>query len=220
VLKEEIVTEDTPARTRRKELADAAITTLAEAGMRGLTHRAVDKAAGLPEGSCSYYFRTRQALLQAAVDRLEELDTAELTARPALSGADAPSYEGVAEAAARLVERWTTTGRERMLARYELALEATRRPELRTVFVRAGARSRELAEAMLTAIGAPDPARQAPLLVAYVDGLIFDHLAGAGSLALPYAELRAAFLGLLHAFTTPNPSGLPAATGHAGGGTE
>jgi DNA-binding transcriptional regulator YbjK len=213
------VTEDTPAPTRRKELADAAITTLAEAGMRGLTHRAVDKAAGLPEGSCSYYFRTRQALLQATVDRLEEVDTAELAARPALSGAAVPGHEEVAEAAARLVEHWTTAGRERMLARYELALEATRRPELRTVFVTAGARSRALAKAMLTTIGAPDPARQAPLLVAYIDGLIFDHLAGAGSLALTHTELRAAFLGLLHAFSRPDPSGSSAATGRAGQGT-
>ncbi|CNF36896.1 Putative transcriptional regulator%2C TetR family [Mycobacterium tuberculosis] len=213
------MTENTAAPARRKELADAAITTLAEAGMRGLTHRAVDKAAGLPEGSCSYYFRTRQALLQATVDRLEEVDTAELTARPALSGADVPGHEEVAEAAARLVEHWTTAGRERMLARYELALEATRRPELRTVFVAAGARSRALAKAMLTAIGAPDPARQAPLLVAYIDGLIFDHLAGAGSLALTHTELRAAFLRLLHAFSRPGPSGSSAATGRAGQGT-
>ncbi|SNT62673.1 transcriptional regulator, TetR family [Actinomadura meyerae] len=211
--------ENTPAPTRRRELADAAIRTLAEAGMRGLTHRAVDKAAGLPEGSCSYYFRTRQALLQATVDRLEEADTAELAARPALSGADVSGHEEVAEAAARLVEHWTTAGRERMLARYELALEATRRPELRTVFVRAGARSRALAEAMLTAIGAPAPERQAPLLVAYIDGLIFEHLAGAGSLALTQTELRAAFLGLLHAFGTPGSSSPSAATGGAGQGT-
>ncbi|WP_189544888.1 TetR/AcrR family transcriptional regulator, partial [Streptomyces gelaticus] len=58
--------------TRRKQLADAAIGTLAAEGMRGLTHRAVDQRAGLAEGSCSYYFRTRQALLQAAVERLAE----------------------------------------------------------------------------------------------------------------------------------------------------
>ena len=36
---------------RRTELADAAITALAREGMRGLTNRAVVRAAGLPEGS-------------------------------------------------------------------------------------------------------------------------------------------------------------------------
>ena len=35
-------------------------------GLRGLTHRAVDAEAGLPEGSCSAYMRTRVALLTAA----------------------------------------------------------------------------------------------------------------------------------------------------------
>jgi hypothetical protein len=47
--------------SRRALIADTAISTLARDGMRGLTHRAVDRAAGLPEGSASYHFRTRQA---------------------------------------------------------------------------------------------------------------------------------------------------------------
>lgn len=188
----------TEATTRRERLADAAIATLARAGMRGLTHRAVDQAAGVPEGSASYYFRTRQTLLQAAVERLAELDTAELLDRPGLTG---PADLGqVADAVAGLVEHWITTGRERMLARYELALEANRRPELRTVFDAAGTRSRALAVAVLTAAGAPDPARQAPLLVAYLDGLIFDHLAGAGALELTRSDLRAALEELLGGF--------------------
>lgn len=188
----------TKATNRREQLADAAITTLARGGMRGLTHRAVDEAAGVPEGSTSYYFRTRQALLRTAVERLAEVDTAELRARPVLSGG--ADLDDVADALAGLIEQWVTTGRDRMLARYELALEANRRPELHEVFLAEGARLRALAEAMLAAAGAPQPARQAPLLVAYLDGLVFDHLAGAGALTLTGDELRAAVGGLLCAF--------------------
>ena len=55
---------------RRDVLADAAIAVLARDGGRGLTHRAVDATAELAEGTSSYYFRTRAALLQACVDRL------------------------------------------------------------------------------------------------------------------------------------------------------
>ncbi|CAM5696803.1 Mycothiol-dependent maleylpyruvate isomerase metal-binding domain-containing protein OS=Streptomyces violarus OX=67380 GN=FHS41_000525 PE=4 SV=1 [Streptomyces violarus] len=51
------------APDRRTVLADAAIGVLAEAGIRGLTHRAVDRAADLPAGTTSAYYRTRQALL-------------------------------------------------------------------------------------------------------------------------------------------------------------
>jgi hypothetical protein len=53
---------------------------------------------------------------------------------------------------------------------------------------------------MLAAAGATAPERQAPLLVAYLDGLIFDHLAGAGALALERAELVRALRELLGAF--------------------
>lgn len=189
-----------PAPDNRLDLiADAAIATLAGAGMRGLTHRAVDRAAGLPEGSTSYYLRTREALLWAAVERLAERDAAELAERPALQG-DLGQAE-IAAALAAIVLHWTGSGRERMLARYELALEANRRPELQRVFVAAGTRFRADAEAMLAAASATDPPAQAPLLVAYLDGLIFDHLAGAGTLDLGEDRLREAIEELLRSFT-------------------
>ncbi|WP_433428650.1 hypothetical protein [Nonomuraea sp. CA-141351] len=38
--------------------------------MRGLTHRTVDRASDLPEGSTSYYFRTRRGLVCASAGRL------------------------------------------------------------------------------------------------------------------------------------------------------
>jgi DNA-binding transcriptional regulator YbjK len=184
--------------TRREEICDVAIATLAGSGMRGLTHRAVDRAAGLPEGSASYYFRTREALLNATVRRLADVDAADIEARPALAGAADP--DAIAEATADLLQHWLTTGRERMLARYELALEANRRPELRRVLTAAGTRSRELARAMLEEAGAGDPARQAPLFAACLDGILFDHLAGAGGLALGRDGLVAAVRDLLRSF--------------------
>src|SRR3954453_8076085 len=55
--------------SRRDDLLDAAISVLGESGTHGLTHRAVDTAAGLPAGSTSNHFRTRDALLEAVVVR-------------------------------------------------------------------------------------------------------------------------------------------------------
>src|SRR6476619_8039866 len=56
-------------RTPRMELLlTAALHVVAEHGLRGLTHRAVDRAAGLPEGSCSAYLRTRKALVLALTE--------------------------------------------------------------------------------------------------------------------------------------------------------
>jgi DNA-binding transcriptional regulator YbjK len=193
--------------SRRAEIADAAISTLARDGMRGLTHRAVDRAAGLPEGSASYYFRTRQALLQATVERLAELDSTDLpsgtgmpptTGLPASSGQDLDAF---AAAAARIVESWLTSGRERQLARYELALEATRRPELRQALVASGATIRAMVASQFAAAGVRQPCQRAADFVAFLDGLLFDQIAGAGARELTSADLRAAIRALLAAVT-------------------
>ncbi|MFB9627637.1 TetR/AcrR family transcriptional regulator [Nonomuraea helvata] len=158
--------------SRRQEIADVAIGLLAAQGMRGLTHRAVDRAAGLPEGSTSYYFRTRQALLRATAERLADHTAAELTAvESSLTNRD-----DLVEAAAELVGQWLTTGRERQLARYELSLEATRRPELREALLAGRARLRDMAARMLDGSGVPDADRLAGDLIAYADGLVLDHL--------------------------------------------
>jgi DNA-binding transcriptional regulator YbjK len=195
--------------TRRAVIADAAISTIARNGMRGLTHRAVDRAAGLPEGSASYYFRTRQALLQATVERLAELTSADLQASAtALDGAPAPAPPGhdldaLAAFAAGLVAIWLTVGRERLLARYELALEATRRPELRQTLVDSGAAIRTAVANRFAAAGVRDPHERAADFAAFIDGLLFDQIAGAGTRKLTGTDLRAAIATLLAAVTSP-----------------
>jgi DNA-binding transcriptional regulator YbjK len=175
--------------------------------MRGLTHRAVDRAAGLPEGSASYYFRTRQALLQATVERLAELDSTDMlpsTGKPPSTGIPAPpgqDLDAFAAAAARIVESWLTSGRERQLARYELALEATRRPELRQALVASGAAIRTMVASQFAAAGVRQPGQRAADFVAFLDGLLFDQIAGAGTRKLTSAHLNAAIRALLAAVT-------------------
>ncbi|SES37496.1 TetR/AcrR family transcriptional regulator [Actinokineospora terrae] len=176
---------------RTHEIADAAIATLAAEGLRGLTHRAVDRAAGLPEGSCSYYFRTRHALLAATVERLADLDADELAAVTPLP--ERISADRLADVMAGMAERSVTVHRARMVARYELSLEATRRPELRATLVAVGERYRVLASALLTAAGATDPDRQGRALVAFLDGMIFDRIAGAGAVPLDAEGFRRSF---------------------------
>ena len=65
---------------RRRELCDAAIQLLAEDGAKGLSHLKVDAHAGVPDGTTSFYFRTRSALLRAVAERMAELDLATLQA--------------------------------------------------------------------------------------------------------------------------------------------
>jgi DNA-binding transcriptional regulator YbjK len=182
---------------RRDVLADAAIAVLARTGSRGLTHRAVDGAAGLPEGTSSYYFRTRSALLQACVDRMAARTLSEMA-----SGAPAgpATVDGLVAAAVATVGRWLADDQERLLARWELALESTRRPELGAALQAAGARVRERVAATLAALDIAEPERRAHDLVACLDGLAFDQLAGAGA-PRDTAALRAAITDVVRGFT-------------------
>ena len=50
------------ASPRRRQLLDAALHVIADEGLRGLTHRAVDRRAGLPEGTCSAFFAAGRGL--------------------------------------------------------------------------------------------------------------------------------------------------------------
>ncbi|WKX22235.1 TetR/AcrR family transcriptional regulator [Streptomyces sp. HUAS CX7] len=162
--------------SRANLVADAALALLAERGMRGLTHRAVDGLAGLPQGSTSNVARTRQALLELAVRRLADREARVL----ALHEMPDPraGLDALVDALALATHRALTRNRALTLARYELALEATRRPELRAHFDAAGARFREQLGALVTAMGSADPARHVLSLVAWADGLMFSCVAG------------------------------------------
>ncbi|MFE9841622.1 TetR/AcrR family transcriptional regulator [Streptomyces goshikiensis] len=171
---------------RRTLIADTAIDLVAAAGLRGLTHRAVDSAAGLPAGSTSYYFRTRTALIGACYQRLAELDLGDVDADGPPPAAD---RSAAAAALAALLYRWLTTGRARQLARFELSLEAARTPELAPELHRAGLGARVRATAILAGLGAERPEEAAELLVGWTEGILYDRLAGALARSRPAPDL-------------------------------
>jgi DNA-binding transcriptional regulator YbjK len=186
----------TTGPSRSDLVADTALALLAERGMRGLTHRAVDEAAGLPQGSTSNLARTRQALLELAVRRLADREARVL----ALHEMPDPraGTGSLADALALATHRALTRNRELTLARYELALEATRRPELRAYFDATGARFRDQLAALVTGMGSTDPARHTLSLIAWADGLMFSCVAGSFGAEVPsLEEVRAGLRELL-----------------------
>ena len=218
-------------------MADAAIAVLADHGGRGLTHRAVDQAAGLPPGTTSNYARPREALLTLALTRIAELDATEGAAGlygseisgngesgSGLSGGgmsgDGVSGDGVsgggmsggglAEGLAWMLHRMITDdgARRRVRARFELALEATRRPELRAAYDEMGRRFRAEAARLLAASGSAEPERDAWTLIAWLEGTAFYALAGAGTAAAPPLDvLRDQLTRLLAGLRGEHPDG-------------
>ncbi|WP_433421118.1 TetR/AcrR family transcriptional regulator [Microtetraspora malaysiensis] len=191
---------------RVTRVADAAIEILAERGMRGLTHRAVDEAAGLPSGSTSNHARTRAALLGLTLARLTELERvvfAELM--PEGDAGRSGDLGDLVETLAQVMHRALNRDRHVTIARYELALEATRRPELREVYDLTSRGFREPAVALLAAVGSADPVRHGRQAVAFFEGILFDSVVGAGA-APSIDDLRAAFTEFLRGVLSGAPS--------------
>ncbi|MDI2130838.1 TetR/AcrR family transcriptional regulator [Yinghuangia seranimata] len=116
---------------RRAALLDAAIAVLAEEGARGLTLRAVDKRAGVPTGTATNYFPNRDELLnQVGMRVFERMAPGPEVFAAIRSGRH--DREHLVATAREIFDR-VTANREGWLALLELRLEATRRPELRTM---------------------------------------------------------------------------------------
>ncbi|MFJ4338715.1 TetR/AcrR family transcriptional regulator [Streptomyces sp. NPDC088915] len=199
---------DSPA-PRAERIGDAALDLLVERGMRGLTHRAVDERAGLPQGSTSNHARTRQALLETAVRRQVELESRVLTPHE-MPGPDSGG-DALVDALALALHRYLTDHRPLLVSRYELALEATRRPELRSFFDRAGAVFHGPLTAMMAAAGSVAPERHALSLIAWSEGLMFSCAAGSFHASVPSrAELRTGVDELLRGMLGGPPRSAPA----------
>jgi len=157
---------DTP---RRQQLLEAALHVIADEGLKGLTHRAVDRRAGLPEGSCSAYFRTRRSLQAALAEHVTEIILGDVD-RLADDLACAAEPEGI-DAALDLFSGWLEQ-RELLVARLELTMAASRDAELAAVLVSQRSRVIELVERIMSATGKQHSAERAETLTASYDGIL------------------------------------------------
>ena len=164
---------------RRRELCDAAIRLLADDGVKGVSHLKVDRKAGVADGTTSFYFRTRSALLQAVALRVSELDLKDLTAAIRSQSPLGTSPDNVSGLATLVMRSARGTRLIRTKARQELALQASRDPLLDKAF-------RSYSDQFLTLIKdavrqlqsarrKPDPAlvdRQAYVVMMFISGLM------------------------------------------------
>jgi AcrR family transcriptional regulator len=159
---------------RRSALADAGIRVLAEEGARGLTHRAVDAAAGTPRGTASNYFPSRADLVSALVDRISDRLSpdpevlAPLTAR-------SPDRALFADYVRDIVRR-LSADHHATLALFELRLEASRRPAVAAALNAWRQRSFEEDVSFNAEAGLPGGRTEIALFHYAIDGLMLDHL--------------------------------------------
>ena len=157
--------------------------------MHGLTHRAVDGAAGLPAGSTSNHFRTRDALLNAVVERFatreranwEDLATTMYPVTP----------EQLARAMAVFAQDATGPHRMLTLARYAILVEAGIHPSLRAQLSATGARVNAWFINWLRIAGSTDPERDAPIIMNHWTGVVLHELCIPDPGFDPYPQIAA-----------------------------
>jgi DNA-binding transcriptional regulator YbjK len=158
----------------RERLLRAALRVIGEAGIGGVTNRAVARSAGVALGSLTYHFTSQHELLRECLllfvgEEAERLDA--LNRR--LEGAEL-TPEQVGAGVERIVH---DAGRREQIAQLELYLYAARDPELREAATRCFAAYDRVARATLVALGVADPDPLVPALVALVDGYELRRLA-------------------------------------------
>jgi AcrR family transcriptional regulator len=155
---------------RRNQLTDAGIEIVARCGLHGLSHRAVDEQANVPRGTTSNYFRSREELVAAMVQRIVDLHFALMSElRQQHSGSISDFLGGV-------VDHALTRFPGRYLAFFELALESARKPKLRVEFDRIADEAMKLTQEAHGGGNGEEFEREIELLNAFYNGVLFTSL--------------------------------------------
>ena len=159
------------ARGRRAELLEAAVEVVADLGLRGLTHRSVDARATLPEGTCSAYFRSREALLIGLAEHVAASMSRDVDEMTTLASTHADDTDALGNEATDLLLRWLDRPQV-VRTQGELSFEAVRRPELMKVFQNWRAALDTLVAGISRAGGSADPDLRASVAVAALEGVL------------------------------------------------
>jgi DNA-binding transcriptional regulator YbjK len=156
---------------RQAQLLTAAVRVVARRGLRGLTHRAVDAEAGLPEGSCSAVMRTRLALLTRLTEFVTSQfarDIQELTRRIEEHVGDEqyPLEQTVA-----MLRSWLQDT-DLLLVRLELTLEGSRQPAVAEILQAQWAELVLIVQHAMVSTGKQHSPVGAPTLIAAIDGVL------------------------------------------------
>jgi DNA-binding transcriptional regulator YbjK len=161
-------------RALRAQLLDAAVEVVADRGLGGLTHAAVDTTAEVPAGSTQEMFPTHQALVKGVTTRCIEREMQMATGpRPEIE----TSAQGIADMFGRFVHRALGEDRAVTLARYVLHAEAARTPALRAFYAVGADEVDTWALELVGRAGSRHPERDFGIMANYVTGLVFHELA-------------------------------------------
>ncbi|MQA73417.1 MAG: TetR family transcriptional regulator [Solirubrobacterales bacterium] len=164
------------SNARRLLLLQTTLRLIADEGIDAVSHRSVAEAAGVPLGSTTYWFSSRQEMLRQALEYFARLEIE--TLHEHLAG-----VLGRRLSRRRLVDEFTAIllpqlgeQRWRTVAQYALFQEAARQPELEPV-CREWTRAWEQAlTEVFASLRAPAPELEARMFLAMLDGMLLSQL--------------------------------------------
>ena len=184
--------------TTRDRALEAAVHLVGEQGIRALTHGRVDAAAGLPRGSTSNWFRTRDALVSGVLVWIAERE------RVALASAIRPvrTLDELLDALCTVIEDATITFASRTRARYALFFETTASPGIVPAIREQRGLFAKWTRDVLSGFGAADPDLAARTLLGLSAGIIVNRLTVDPDFP-PRPSLEAALRGALSGSAAP-----------------
>jgi DNA-binding transcriptional regulator YbjK len=162
---------------RREEILRATLRLIGARGADAVTHRAVAAEAGVPLSATTYYFASKEELLEqtlllAAREETERLERLVIELAPL-----SLSVEEWASAVAHQLSRDLAEDPARHVALFELGLESTRMPALREELVLWQEALLRLAAMGCRSVGSEEPELDARLVVSTITGLMLEQLA-------------------------------------------
>jgi DNA-binding transcriptional regulator YbjK len=161
---------------RRAAIVAATLELVEAEGVEGVTHRRVADAAGVPLAATTYYFSSKDHLLQAAMDLHVERESAKLRALGAAVMEHRMSVDDAIDALIAWIVSLLAEHRRAQFAQFELYLRVARTatdpppaPAWTDSYV-------GIAEGALSRLGVEDPALGAQTLAALIHGLLFHGL--------------------------------------------
>jgi hypothetical protein len=156
---------------RQQLLLTAAVRVVARSGLRGLTHRAVDAEAGLPEGSCSAVMRTRLALLTGLTEFVTSQFAIDITGLAQRIEVHLDEDDYVLQQTVAMLRSWLQDT-DLLLVRLELTIEGSREPAIAEILQAQWAELVRIVQHAMDCSGKLHSPVGAPTLIAAIDGVL------------------------------------------------
>jgi len=159
---------------RRREILEATLRVIGESGVKGVTHRAVAQEANVALASTTYYFDSKDALVDEAVELMIARSIEDVRRFTACSG---PITQ--VELVDRIVgfaDAQINDPLAFLTAQYELMLEAGRREYLHPVARRWTIAYMDGFNRLVESAGLPEPVAAAEMITNFVEGALLNHV--------------------------------------------